>query len=194
MSTQTRKERERAERRQRIIETARELAEAHGWEAVTVRRLAERIEYSQPVLYSHFAGKSAIVSAVAEQGFTEFTTVVRQAHAKATDDADRLRRVARAYLEFAAANPALYDAMFLKSTDLTFGLGARRPLREAFGELEAMFRPLVEESDLGPRTEVAWSTLHGLATLERGGRLRPELCDQRSDLLVAEWLAAVGAA
>ncbi|MGY2006628.1 TetR/AcrR family transcriptional regulator [Nocardia gipuzkoensis] len=193
MSTQTRKERERAERRQRIIETARELAEAHGWEAVTVRRLAERIEYSQPVLYSHFAGKSAIVSAVAEQGFAEFTTVVRQAHAKATDDADRLRRVARAYLEFAAANPALYDAMFLMSADLTFGLGARRPLREAFGEL-AMFRPLVDECDLGPRTEVAWSTLHGLATLERGGRLRPELRDQRSDLLVAEWLAAVGAA
>ncbi|MBF6337139.1 TetR/AcrR family transcriptional regulator [Nocardia abscessus] len=194
MSTQTRKERERAERRQRIIETARELAEAQGWEAVTVRRLAERIEYSQPVLYSHFTGKSAIVSAVAEQGFVELTTVMRQAHAEATDDADRLRRVARAYLEFAAANPALYDAMFLMSTDLIFGLQASRPLREGFGELEAMFRPWVDGPDLGTRTEVAWSTLHGLATLERGGRIQPELRDQRLDLLVAEWLAAVGAA
>ncbi|WP_330228819.1 TetR/AcrR family transcriptional regulator [Nocardia sp. NBC_00508] len=193
MTTQTRKERERAERRQRIVDTARELAEAQGWESVTVRRLAERIEYSQPVLYSHFVGKSAIVSAVAVQGFAELTTVVRQAHAEATGDADRLRRVARAYLEFAAANPALYDAMFLMSTDLTFGLEAPLPLREGFAELEAMFRPLVDDPDLGARTEVAWSTLHGLATLERGGRLRPELRDQRLDLLVAEWLAAVGA-
>ncbi|WP_067479095.1 TetR/AcrR family transcriptional regulator [Nocardia amamiensis] len=193
MTTQTRKERERAERKQRIVDTARELAEDQGWEAVTVRRLADRIEYSQPVLYSHFAGKSAIVSAVAEQGFAELTTVVRQAHAEATDDADRLRRVARAYLEFAAANPALYDAMFSMSTDLTFGLEAPLPLREGFAALEAMFRPLVDDPDLGARTEVAWSTLHGLATLERGGRLRAELRDQRLTLLVAEWLAAVGA-
>lgn len=193
MTTQTRKERERAERRQRIIDTARELAETQGWEAVTVRRLADRIEYSQPVLYSHFAGKSAIVTAVAEQGFVELTTVMRQAHAEATGDADRLRRVARAYLEFAAANPALYDAMFLMSTDLTFGLEAPLPLREGFAELEAMFRPFVDDPDLGARTEVAWSTLHGLATLERGGRLRTELREQRLSLLVAEWLAAVGA-
>lgn len=194
MSTQTRKERERAERRQRIIDTARELAETQGWDAVTVRHLAERIEYSQPVLYSHFAGKSAIVSAVAEQGFAELTTVLRRAHARASGAADALLRVARAYLDFAVANPALYDAMFLMNTDLTFGLEAPPALREGFGELEAMFRPFVDEADLGARTEVAWSTLHGLATLDKGGRLRAELRERRLTLLVAEWLAAVGAA
>ncbi|MGO4614879.1 TetR/AcrR family transcriptional regulator [Nocardia sp. 2YAB30] len=193
MSTQTRKERERADRQQRIIDTARDLAEKQGWEAVTVRRLAERIEYSQPVLYSHFAGKSAIVAAVAEQGFADLSAVLRQAHAAAADVVDALARVARAYQDFAAANPALYDAMFLMSTDLTFGLAAPQPLRDGFGELEAMFRPFVGEPDLGARTEVAWSALHGLATLERGRRLRPELRDQRLTLLVAEWLAAVGA-
>ncbi|MFI9411012.1 TetR/AcrR family transcriptional regulator [Nocardia gamkensis] len=193
MTSQTRKERERAERRQRIIDTARELAEAQGWEAVTVRRLAERIEHSQPVLYSHFAGKSAIVSAVAEQGFAELTEVLRRARPEDSDDAGRLRAVSRAYLDFAAVNPALYEAMLLMNTDLTFGPEARLPLREAFGDLEAVFRPLVGEPDLGVRTEVAWSALHGLATLERGGRLRPELRSRRCELLVAEWLAAVGA-
>ncbi|MEV6322759.1 TetR-like C-terminal domain-containing protein [Nocardia sp. NPDC051787] len=112
-------------------------------------------------------GKSAIVSAVAEQGFAEFTAVVRQAHAAATDDVDRLRRVARAYLEFAAANPALYDAMFLLTTDLSFGLEAPVLLREAFAELEATFRLLVDDPELGTRTEVAWSTLHGDARTRR---------------------------
>ncbi|MGW5378730.1 hypothetical protein ACWESM_25175 [Nocardia sp. NPDC003999] len=77
---------------------------------------------------------------------------------------------------------------------LTFGLEAPLPLRAAFGELEAMFRPFVDAPDLGARTEVAWSSLHGLATLDRGGRLRPELRDRRLALLVAERLAAVGAA
>src|SRR6478672_1548091 len=51
-----RRERELAQRRQLIIESARELAEAEGWSAVTTRRLADKIEYSQPVLYQHFAG------------------------------------------------------------------------------------------------------------------------------------------
>ncbi|MEU2041436.1 TetR/AcrR family transcriptional regulator [Nocardia niwae] len=192
MTTHTRKERERAERRQRIIDTARELAEAQGWEAVTVRRLAARIEYSQPVLYSHFTGKSAIVSAVAEKGFAELTEVLRRAQDRASDDAGRLRAAARAYLEFAAANPALYDAMFSMSTDLTFGLEAPRTPRETWSELGATFRPFPGELDFGVRIEVACCTLHGLATLEGGGRIRPELRDQRIDLLVAEWLAAMG--
>ncbi|GAA5087767.1 TetR/AcrR family transcriptional regulator [Nocardia iowensis] len=193
MGIQTRKERERAERQQRIIDTARELAEAQGWEAVTVRRLAERIEYSQPVLYSHFAGKSAIVAAVAEQGFADLGAALRQGHVDATSPADALARVTHAYLDFAAANPARYDAMFMMNTDLVFGLAAPKPLRDAFAELEALFRPFVDEADLGARTEVAWAAIHGLATLDRGGRLRPELREQRLAILVDEWLAAVGA-
>ncbi|MEU7768013.1 TetR-like C-terminal domain-containing protein [Nocardia sp. NPDC049190] len=144
------------------------------------------------MLYSHFAGKSAIGSAVAEQGFADLATALGQACAGVTDSAERLARAARAYLDFAATNPALYDAMFSMSTDLTFGPEAAQPLRDAFGELEALFRPLVDEADLGARAEVAWSALHGLATLERGGRLRPELRDRRLALLVAEWLAAIG--
>ena len=59
---------ERAQRRELIVNAARELAESEGWEAVTTRRLADRIEYSQPVLYSHFEDKHAIVSAVASRG------------------------------------------------------------------------------------------------------------------------------
>lgn len=50
MTRLERRERERAERRQAIVTAARELAEAEGWEAVTTRRLSDRIEYSQPVL------------------------------------------------------------------------------------------------------------------------------------------------
>src|ERR1700749_1174400 len=64
----TRRERAHAERHQQIIDAARDLAEAEGWDAVTTRRLAAIVEYSQPVLYSHFDGKDAIVRAVALQG------------------------------------------------------------------------------------------------------------------------------
>jgi AcrR family transcriptional regulator len=53
------------------------LAEAEGWDAVTTRRLATEIESSQPVLYSHFKGKDAIMAAVAVQGFAELREAVR---------------------------------------------------------------------------------------------------------------------
>ncbi|WP_280299945.1 TetR/AcrR family transcriptional regulator [Nocardia neocaledoniensis] len=189
MGTQLRKERERAERHQRIIDTARELAEAEGWEAVTIRKLAERIEYSQPVLYSHFANKAAIVGAVALQGCVELAEEVRLARESATTRTDMFDKVARAYLDFAVANPARYDAIFVLTTDLTFGLDAPQPLRDAFAGLEAMFRSGAEGDELGARTEVAWASLHGIATLERSDRLRPELRERRIALLVESWAA-----
>ncbi|GAB2642030.1 TetR/AcrR family transcriptional regulator [Nocardia goodfellowii] len=192
MSTQARKERERAERHQRIIDTARELAETSGWEAVTVRKLAERIEYSQPVLYSHFAGKSAIVSAVAEQGIIELTTALRAARESAGSPEEALGTVARAYLDFAADNPARYDAMFVLHTDLQFGPDAPQSLRDAFGEIQALFVPFSDEPDLAALTEVAWSAMHGIATLERAGRLVDDLREQRLTILVGQWLAAFG--
>lgn len=121
MPTQQRRERERADRESLIIRVARELAEAEGWDAVTTRRLAERIEYSQPVLYSHFAGKTAIVTAVALEGFAELTAALATARRSTTDPAAALSAVAHAYVGFAQAGPALYEAMFTLATDLPFG-------------------------------------------------------------------------
>src|SRR2546428_9120029 len=112
MSVPDRKQREGAARERLIVATARELADQQGWDAVTTRRLAERIEYSQPVLYSHFSGKTAIVTAVALEGFAELTTALAAARTQARTPASALSRVAHAYVDFAVASPALYDAMF----------------------------------------------------------------------------------
>ena len=120
MTVAERRQRDRAHRRQAIITAARQMAEAEGWDAVTTRRLADRIEYSQPVLYSHFEGKDAIVSAVALEGFGELAAVLHDARERAGSPRAEPRAVASAYLEFARANPALYEAMFTLSIDLTF--------------------------------------------------------------------------
>jgi hypothetical protein len=91
------------------------------------------------------------------------------------------RGVAQAYLDFARDHPALYDAMFAEPTSLAFG-SAETPaaLRESFAEL---LRVTGDET----RAEVFWSTLHGLATLERGHRLRPGYSGQRLAALIAAW-------
>src|SRR6266480_3146084 len=108
MTVRERRERERADRRQVIVTAARQVAEAEGWDAVTTRRLADRIEYSQPVLYSHFENKDAIVAAVAVEGFGELALSLHNAREEAGSPKAAFREVARTYVEFAIANPALY--------------------------------------------------------------------------------------
>src|SRR5947208_16421746 len=112
MTIQSRRERARAEREQLIVTAAHELAEAEGWEAVTTRRLAERVEYSQPVLYSHFKGKDAIMAAVAVEGFADLAAELRAARTSASDPERALADLATAYVAFAERRPALYDALF----------------------------------------------------------------------------------
>ncbi|AHH97265.1 regulatory protein TetR [Kutzneria albida DSM 43870] len=185
VAIQQRRERERAERHQLIVDAARQLAETEGWEAVTTRRLAERVEYSQPVLYSHFKGKDAIVRAVAIESFGVLAEQLRAARTAHAEPAAALRALAVAYLDFASARPALYEVMFVRPTDLAFGTSeAPAPLRAAFGEILTAVQPLAGGHDLETLTEVVWSALHGLATLTSGQRLRPAQHQARLDLLL----------
>ncbi|MEV0116122.1 TetR/AcrR family transcriptional regulator [Streptomyces sp. NPDC050844] len=185
MSVRERKERERANRHRLIVSTARELAETRGWDAVTTRRLAELIEYSQPVLYSHFRGKREIVGAVALEGFAELTGALRAAVPDGPAGRDAVARLARAYTDFAARNHALYDAMFILDNGLPFADEATPgPLREAF---QTLLDPLVDHANLdepGLFVETFWAALHGLVTLTRAGRLPAERVADRLALLV----------
>ncbi|UQX05476.1 TetR/AcrR family transcriptional regulator [Streptomyces sp. RerS4] len=186
MSVQERKERERAARERLIVATARELAEQQGWDAVTTRRLAERIEYSQPVLYGHFRGKREIIGAVALQGAAEMAAAVRAAASPADGPRTRVTALARAYLDFAERNPAVYDAMFQLDGGLAFAAeDTPEPLKDAFAALlESLGEVAGDGVHPGLFTEVFWAALHGLATLTRAGRLPPAEADRRVELLV----------
>lgn len=186
MSVKERKERERAERERLIVATARELAEQQGWDAVTTRRLAERIEYSQPVLYSHFRGKREIIGAVALEGAVELAAAVRSAAAAADGPRARVAALAHAYLDFAEHNPAVYDALFQLDGGLAYAQEhTPEPLKDAFAALlECLAEAAGDGVHPGLFTEVFWAALHGLATLTRAGRLLPGDAGPRVELLV----------
>ena len=183
MGIAERKGRERAEREHRIVAAARVIAEREGWDAVTIRRLAEEIEYSQPVLYSHFENRDAIVDSVAVEGFQEITVALREAASGSSGRRNALKTVAMAYLAFALRHPALYEAMFILPTDLRFAEAGTRPeLRAAFEALAAVVTPFCV--DAAVVTETFWAALHGLAELERSGRVRPGARGKRVALVV----------
>ncbi|WP_041795147.1 TetR/AcrR family transcriptional regulator [Modestobacter italicus] len=160
-----------ASRRDQVVRTAREVAEADGWAAVTMRRLATELGVTQPVLYSAFAGRQALVDAVALQGFDDIAAALEAV------EVSPLPRM-RAYLDFAAAHPRVYEAMFSLPSGLPFATDdTPEPLRRAFAAVHDAF----PDAD-GTRAEVAWSVLHGLATLQAGGRLRAGEAPARLDL------------
>ena len=193
MATEDRRARERAARRRLIVDTARQLAEAEGWDAVTTRRLSTEIEYSQPVLYKHFSGMDQVAAAVAIDGFAELARLLRTARTDAETPNDALTRLSRAYFDFARDNPAVYDAMFTGRTALRFAEPDTPPeLVAAFTELRQAMSAAANEADADTLTEVFWAALHGLATLSRGGRLRPEYERERVDVLIARFCAADG--
>jgi AcrR family transcriptional regulator len=192
MTVEERRERDRAARRQLIVTTARRIAEAEGWDAVTTRRLSAEIEYSQPVLYKHFSNMEAIVRSVAIDGFRELAESLSDAKAGAAEPEQALRRIAHAYIDFAVANPAVYDAMFTRATTLHFAASDTPPeLSAGFAELRDAVTAVADTTEADTATETLWAALHGLATLGRSGRLRDGHDSDRVNLLTAQFVAAL---
>jgi AcrR family transcriptional regulator len=190
MAIEDRRARERAARRQLITATARTLAEQEGWDAVTTRRLSAEIEYSQPVLYKHFSGMEDIVASVALQGFGELAGALSAARGAAAGGRDALARVAHAFIGFARDNPALFDAMFTRPTTLPFAAeDTPAELNAGFAELRAAVDLVAGTRDPDTLAEVVWASLHGLVTLDRSGRLRPDHHAERVDTLIAGLVA-----
>ncbi len=191
MPAHERKARARAERHQMIVSAARELAEKEGWDAVTTRNLADRIEYSQPVLYGHFRGKDEIVGAVALEGFAELTAALRHALPSGLTGRAAVEALVNTYVTFAMSHSAVYDAMFNLHNGLSFAnTDTPATLREGFTILMDTLREVARTTDPEVFTEICWAALHGLVALTRAGRVLPGGMDQRLEAIVNLFVGA----
>src|SRR3984885_2156374 len=163
-----RKLRDKQARRAQIISAARRIAELEGRSNVTVRRLSDEISYSQPVLYGHFGSREGILAAVAIEGFQELGLALEKAR-KRVKRGNPVESVAAAYLDFAAASPALYEVMFSLSLSVPFDDAATPPeMRFAFSQLLELFQGQSLKSEI--LSELFWVCIHGIAELTRTKR------------------------
>src|SRR5258706_4035211 len=100
MGVRERREREREEVRTKILDAARELFATEGYEAVTMRKIAERIEYSATAIYQHFEDKETLLAELCRHDFRQFSTHFARA-AAIEDPIERLRAAGLAYFDFA---------------------------------------------------------------------------------------------
>jgi len=165
--------RERQELRRSILEAARAIAAREGWHAVTIRKVAERIEYSPPMIYQYFASKDDLLLALLREGFAELTARLRAAGAEAATPEESLTRVAEAYWVFAWDRPELYQVMHGLG-GVPFGTADTPPeARAAFAALRDAVRPLVGDATatLDDDVDLLWGALHGLVALAMAGRI-----------------------
>jgi AcrR family transcriptional regulator len=156
-----------------IINVSRGIIEDEGVEQLTIRRIAETINRTQPAVYQHFSSKDAILEAIVIDGFTALANRLKRA---SRGGKTSLTAIADAYVRFGLERPRLYDVMFVGPPAITFAAGAATPTQAhtAFNIIAAA----VAESGVPPAqtetvTEVVWSSLHGLVTLSITRRLRP---------------------
>lgn len=163
-------------RERRLIDAARSIAESEGWQAVSVRRLASEIGFSQPILYRHFPrGREEIVERVVLEGFEELAAAVQAPG----QGGDVLENIVVGYLRFARLHPAVYEAMSTALTSIVFASDETpQVLRDGF---DAIKRGVALDDDEKSvvRTELLWSLLHGVSQLSRFGRLPVELEEAR---------------
>jgi AcrR family transcriptional regulator len=163
-----RREREREQIRSRILDAARELFDAEGYEHVTMRRIAEAIEYSPTTIYNHFEDKDDLVRALCDEDFSRLLDVFREEEPPA-DPVEWIRRLARAYARFGLELPNHYRFMFMtphKKEDhgpLAPGNQSFEMLRMAVARAieGGQFRP----GDVNTVSQVLWSSLHGVVAL-----------------------------
>jgi AcrR family transcriptional regulator len=170
-----RRERERNELRQRILDAARELFAKRGYEAVTMREIARRIEYSATALYLHFADKQTLLRELCRQDFAAFAQGFVDQVATTGDPIARLARAGLVYLEFAQHYPEHYRLMFMSDTPPTPPEAGERedPARNAYVFLHALVSDLMgdgllraELTDIDLVGQTIWATVHGAASLE----------------------------
>lgn len=166
------KERRYLARRGQIMEVALEIAAREGWGAVTTRRLAQAIDYSQPVIYQHFTSRDDLLRAIAVDGFAALSDQVEALGT--TRGPVGLGDLCRSYLDFARDNPRRYEAMFTLPSSIAFDAPDTPDApRRAFNSLRSR---VAQHTGQDPDTaaEFFWATCHGLASLIIAGRIPDE--------------------
>ena len=197
MSAKDRRERETLRLRQSILQAAWDIAADEGWQAVTVRKVADKVEYSPSTLYEYFSGKEAILLELMKEGFRLLVQDMR-AVPEGKNCVERLVAVAHSYWDFAFRHPELYQVMHGLG-GVSFGTAEtpqeakdgfvvlRDAVRAVFPGKSASGRDLYDEVDM------FWAMLHGLVSLTmaqriKGGRDRAAtLVEPAVAIYVAEW-------
>jgi AcrR family transcriptional regulator len=165
------------ETRVNILEAALDIVKEEGWQALSMRKIADKIEYTAPIIYEYFANKEAILLELTRKGYLKLAKELREAKEAHFTPAGQLEAMWLAYWNFAFANKELYQGMFGITTSCACEMVNKLPeaelpwdiITESIGELMK-----IEDMDseiICTKYYTFWSIVHGLVSinlLDRG--------------------------
>jgi AcrR family transcriptional regulator len=173
MGVAERKQREKLALRQEILTAARHLFAKEGYESVSMRRIAEKIEYSPTTIYLHFKDKDDLIQQLCEESFALLTRRIQKAVGTGGDPVERLKKGLRAYVEFGIQHPNHYRTTFMtpheppdgeKNMQESEGMRAFQFLAQSVTECVKAGR--FRETDVMAISQALWSVVHGVTSLQ----------------------------
>ena len=174
MGITERRQRQKEEVRAAILTTAWQVVIKEGWQALSIRKIADAIEYSVPVIYDYFENKEAILFEFSKEGFQLLSKKIKAAKEKQENPTEQIKAMADAYWSFAFKNKERYQLMF--------GLGMASCEMEKCLPEKAEFRCLMTDSiaallskhkrndaNACLKYHTLWSVMHGLVSIKMMG-------------------------
>lgn len=164
--------------REKILAAARSMFVAEGYEAVSLRKIADAIDYTAPALYTHFKDKGEILAELCRRDFAALAETFNRL-AKVEDPAQRIFRIGLTYIRFATENPNHYRLMFMTRHPAELAptpedlKKVNDPEQDAYAFLRAAVAECIERGRFLPEhkdpellTQVLWAGVHGVASLQ----------------------------
>ena len=172
MGVKERRAREREQLRHRILSAARELFVAEGYESVSMRKIADMIDYSPTTIYLYYKDKADLLDSVCKETLLNLLNTLDRLRKDKSDPVETLRRSGRAYVEFGLKYPQDYKLTFVVRPQFQKGLGLEEGSvgEKVFNYLRTMVSECIRqkkfrEVDIETTGQVLWSAVHGVTLL-----------------------------
>lgn len=178
MGIAERKERERADMRRRIVDAAIKMFVEEGYEKVSIRNIADRIEYSPATIYLYYKDKDELLYDVQKEAFATLAAHFAR-NLTAADPLERLEQLAWAYVDFYRHNPELYDLMFIIKAPMNAEQEKEKWENgdSAYDALYNLVAECIEQKKIRFKDPTIaamsiWAFAHGLISLDLRSRLK----------------------
>lgn len=194
MGIAERKLRQKEEVRLSILNASWKLVEQEGWQALSIRKIAEAIEYSVPVIYDHFANKEMILMEFTRKGFGLLNSALREAASKFYDPALKLEALGYAYWRFAHENKEYYQLMYGLGMPTCEAVKQIPELGEFTGLIIGPIRELMDQgkqrgADPYMKLHTFWSMIHGLISINMMGK-DMSTGDERNLMILKDFMSS----
>ncbi|MFT3935155.1 MAG: TetR/AcrR family transcriptional regulator [Chitinophagaceae bacterium] len=158
------------ETRTKILDAALAIAREDGWQALSMRKIADKIEYTAPIIYEYFSNKEAILQELTRTGFVKLAVQMKAAADKYTDPSVQLEAMWLSYWNFAFAEKELYQVMYGVEMSCCSIQSPCEAIRTPAEMLQAKISELVPEEKrnkeyIDRRYYTFWSVVHGLISI-----------------------------